>query len=139
MNAAEFKALALDRLDKLDDAELHASMPGDREADMFGEIVAKFRHACAAFPGLTWEEFTEISRCRNSVPRRGRPKTDPITKAKDRMGRAARDVQRIRDLWREMGGTSRNIPANPIEIAADLHDVNEHDLGERVRRPLSRR
>ena len=139
MNAAEFETLALDRLKRLEDAERHASMPGDREADLFGEMVFRFRHARAAFPGMTWEEFIEIDRRRSSPPRRGRPKMDQVTKAKDRMGQAARDVQRIRAFWREMGGTARNIPANPIEIAARRHDVIEANLAERVRRPLSRR
>ena len=139
MNAADFKALALDRLKQLDDAELHASMPSGPDADKFGEVVAQFRHARAAFPGRTWEEFTAISRRRSSPPRRGRPTIDPVTKASDPMTRASRDVQRIRDLWRELSGSRRNIPADPIDNSAKRHGVSDVELSERVRRPLSRR
>jgi hypothetical protein len=137
MNAAEFRRRALDHLDRLDEAEMEAAITDRRNVDWFMEIHDRFQHAQQAFPGMTWEEFKAVEGSR--VRRRGRPQVSDLEKASKPIVRAARDVKRIRELWRGMGGSPRNIPAEPIEIAAARHDVDEADLGELVRRPLSRR
>jgi hypothetical protein len=137
MNAAEFRARALDHLERLDTAEMEAAITDRRSVDDFAELHSRFRHARIAFPGMTWEEFLSVGRKRNA--RRGRPKDSELAKSSKPMVRAARDVKRIRDLWKALGGSPRDIPAEPIAIAACRHGVDEAELGELVRRPLSRR
>jgi hypothetical protein len=137
MNAAEFKALAFDRLARLEEAESEDSATDPRNADRFIALFNRWEHAKIAFPGMTWEEFLDADRRRNA--RRGRRKDSELTKGSKPLVRAARDVKRIRDLWLEMAGTKRGIPVDPIEIAAARHGVDEAELGELVRRPLSRR
>ncbi len=137
MKAREFTALALDHLERLETADMEAAITDQRNADLFTELHERWSHARLAFPGMTWDEFLTVSRKRNS--RRGRRKTGALSKADKPLVRAARDVTRIRDLWREMSGKRRDIPAEPIEIAARRHGVDEAALGELVRRPLNRR
>ena len=137
MNAAEFKALITDRLDRLDEVEMEQRGSDPHNAALFNALYERWRHAAIAFPGMTWEEFLSVDRRRNSG--RGRPRQGELAKSDKPMIRAARDVKRIRDLWREVGGKPRNIPVDPIEIAARRQRVDEVALGELVRRPVSRR
>lgn len=137
MNAAEFIRRALDHLERLDTADMEAAITDPSNVDRFIELHDRYQHARLAFPGMTWEEFLAVGRTRTTG--RGRPKVSELEKADKPMVRAARDVKRIRDLWREMSGKRRDIPANAIEIAARRHGVDEAELGELVRRPLSRR
>jgi hypothetical protein len=137
MNAEEFKVRALDHLDRLETADMEAAITDQRSVDLFTELHGRWNHARLAFPGMTWEEFSTLSRKRTAG--RGRPKVSELEKGDKPLIRAARDVSRIRELWREMAGKRRDIPADPIEIAARRHGVDEVELGELVRRPLSRR
>lgn len=137
ISAAEFKKIALDRLHRLDEADMEERATNPDNADLFLALYDRWGHARIAFPGMTWEEFLATDRRRNS--QRGRPKVSELAKADNPMIRAARDVKRIRDLWREKSGAARGIPVDPIEIAAARHGVDLVELGELVRRPLNRR
>jgi hypothetical protein len=137
MNAGEFTARALDHLERLETKDMEATVADMRGADLFTDLHTRWSYARLAFPGMTWEEFLTLSR--KQTARRGRPKLGELEKGDKPIVRAARDVKRIRDLWREMSGKARNIPADPIEIAARRHGVDEAALGELVRRPLDRR
>ena len=137
MNAADFRSRALDHLERLDEMAMESTVNDQRNADMFTELYDRFQHARRAFPGMTWEEFLAVSKKRTAA--RGRPKVSELAKADKAIVRAARDVTRIRDLWRKISGKHRGIPADPIEIASRRHGVDEADLGELVRRPLDRR
>ena len=141
MNRTEFKLHVLDRLERLDEAEMEATANERRNADRFTELYERWQHARRAFLGMGWEEFIAVDSRRNRSPRRGRPKADSKAKADTPIFRAARDVDRIKHLWREMnsGGSRMRPPVSPIEIAAERHKVDETALGELVRRPTSRR
>lgn len=137
MKPEEFTARALDHLERLDTKDVETAMTDVSNADLFIDLHSRWSYARLAFPGMSWEEFLELS-CKRTASR-GRPKVSAVAKADKPIVRAARDVKRIRDLWLTMKGKPRNIPADPIEIAARRHGVDEVALADLVRRPLDRR
>lgn len=141
MTRSEFKALILGQLKLLDEREQEARAVDPATGSLFIGLFERWQHARAAFPGMGWEEFLLIDQRRKRPARRGRPKASPSAMADTPMFRAARDVDRIKALWRDMNSAdSRARPPVPaVEIAAERHGVNEDALADLVRRPASRR
>lgn len=136
----QYRARALEALDQLDERQAEKVVTGQHSVDMlvdYASLLARFRHALAAFPGMTWDEFISLTASRERDGKRGRRKQNLEERASTPIARAARDVDRLNALWAASGALG-DPPLPHIELAAKRQDITEDELGERVRRPKSR-
>lgn len=131
------RAAMLEALNLMDERTEEAVATDQRPVDLLVELTARFRHACAAFPGMTWEEFIALAQSRENAGKRGRRVQSLEERASTPLARAARDFDRLAALWAASGGAGEP-PLSHLEIAAARHGVAEDELFERVRRPKSR-
>lgn len=138
MTPDQFKALAFTHLDKCDEADREAWATEQPDTDWFATAHARWLHARAAFPGMSWEEFCALDAARNRKGKRGRPERAQID---DKLWRAARDADRVKALWKMLRpGTPRpRPPIHPHDIAAERHNVTRQSLDDRANRPKARR
>lgn len=144
MTPDEFRVLALAHVEGIEEAELESRMKQAMEGanvERFTDLLGKFHHAQAAFPGMMWEEFEAINRRRRAVQKRGRPPRAVDERADEPLWRAARDADLIKQLWRKLQPTSPlpRWPIHPHQIAAERHGVNRQVLDEAIKRPRNRR
>ncbi|WP_298813204.1 hypothetical protein [uncultured Sphingomonas sp.] len=141
MTADEFRALAIQHLDRCDEADMEALASEQPNADLFIDLFSRYQHARQAFPGMTWEEFSQIDAARERRGRRGRPNRASEERADEPLWRAARDADRLKSLWRSLNpATPRpRPPLHPHQIAAARHGVNRQALDDQMRRPTARR
>ena len=143
MTPEKFKAVVWARLDQLDDADLHAVMPGEKEANMFLGLVdrlANFRQAVAD-SRASWEEFMAFTLKRGRRGKRGAPGRPAAARAREKKWLAARDADRIKALWRELNkeGPPSRPPIHPHDLAAERHGLDRQTVDDAVRRPDERR
>ena len=141
MTPDEFKARALEHLDNCDEADKEQWATRQPDADWFADAHQRWVHARKAFPGMDWEEFCDLDTKRKRKGQRGRPKRPMAARADEPLWRAARDADRIKELWASMNPKNPrpSPPIHPHEIAADRHSVRRQLLDEAVNRPNDRR
>lgn len=133
----QYRAAMLDALDRMDERAEEILATNQQSVDLFVELEARFRHAAAAFPGMSWKEFLALAQSRANAGKRGRRVQSLEERASTPLARAARDVDRLTALW-SASADGGDPPLSHIELAAARHDVEEDELFERVRRPKSR-
>lgn len=138
MTPDQFKALALTHLDKCDEADREAWATEQPDADWLAAAHARWLHARAAFPGMSWEEFCALDAARNRKGKRGRPAR---LQSDDKLWRAARDADRVKALWKMLRPETPRPrpPIHPHDIAADRHNVSRQSIDERANRTKARR
>lgn len=141
MTGDEFEAMVLEMLDRLEDRDLEASLPGQNEHDWFLEIAARFSHAKAAFPGMTWDEFQVTGTKRARKGKKGSPGRSVSQRAKEKKWLAARDADRIKVLWQSLNPQNPGCtaPKHPHDIAAQRHGIDRQTVDDAVNRPNNRR
>lgn len=137
LDQQRYRAAMLEALDQMDERAEEAVATDQRPVDLLVELTGRFRHARAAFPGMTWEEFIALAQSRESAGKRGRRVQSLEERASTPIARAARDVDRLAGLWAKSGDLGEP-PLPHLEIAASRHGVTEDELFERVRRSKSR-
>lgn len=137
LDQQRYRAEMLEALDLADERKAEASATDQRPVDMFVDMAVRFRHARAAFTGMTWEEFNALTASRARAGKRGRRTQSLEERDATPVARAARDVARLSDLW-AASGRAGEPPVSHLELAAARHSVGEDELFERVRRPKSR-
>ncbi len=133
----QHRAAMLDVLDRLDERAAEVVAADQRPVDLLVELATRYRHARAAFPGMTWREFIALAQSREHAGKRGRRAQSREEWASTPIARAALDVDRLNALWAASGKPGEP-PLSHEEIAAARHGVTEAEVGERVRRPKSR-
>ena len=116
MTPSEFKARALEHLDHCDEADKEQWATEQPDADWFADAHERWTHARRAFPGMGWEEFCELDVKRNRQGKRGRPKRSATERADEPLWRAARDADRIKELWATINPMKPR-PSPPVQPA----------------------
>ena len=137
LDQQRYQAAMLEALDQMDERAEEAVATDQRPVDLMVELTVRFRHARAAFPGMTWDEFNALALSREHAGKRGRRVQSREERASTPIARAARDVDRLASLWAKSGDLGEP-PLPHLEIAAARHGVTEDELFERVRRSKSR-
>ncbi|MDF2493698.1 hypothetical protein [Sphingomonas sp.] len=137
LDQRRYRAAMLDALDQMDERAEESAATNQQSVDLMVELATRYRHARAAFPGITWDEFIALAQSREHAGKRGRRVQSREERASTPIARAARDADRLAALW-AASGEAGEPPLSQLEIAADRHGVSEEELGERVRRPKSR-
>ncbi|BDI61811.1 hypothetical protein [Qipengyuania nanhaisediminis] len=141
MTAEEFKLLAFEHLDRCDEADREDWAREQPDADWFADAHSRWLQARQAFPGMDWQEFCEFDVKRKRKGKRGRPKRSVSARADEPVWRAARDADRIKQLWAALHPERPrpNPPVHPHQLAAERHGVIRQTLDDNINRPDDRR